>query len=169
MLNGYSAYQYTARDLEVAPDPNLECPVDSALRATAAAAELKKSIQWALNISYPEFLGVRQDPCNYGMDVPEPGESIARVDALYPNRPNPFNPRTTIRYSLATAGPAKVEIFDVQGRRVRTLVDGPRSAGPHEAIWDGADDEDRSVGAGVYWYRLSTTGYVSNRKMVIVK
>ncbi len=167
VLDTWSYDLLAERDLAVAPDPNLECPPDSASVVTAAAAELTEAIRWVLEIGVPPSLGLCIEPL-VSLDVTDalPG---GPVNTLYPPRPNPFNPRTTIRYSLATAGPAKIEIFDVQGRRVRTLVDEPRTAGPNEAIWDGSDDEGRGVGSGVYWYRLSTAGYVSNRKMVIVK
>ena len=74
--------------------------------------------------------------------------------ALGQNYPNPFNPSTVIPYQLATAGRVRLEVFNVLGQRVATLVDGDRSAGVHTAVWDATDESGRAVGAGVYIYRL---------------
>ncbi len=64
------------------------------------------------------------------------------------NAPNPFNPRTEIRWESAAAGPVRLEIFDVAGRRVRTLAHGVQSAGRHQAVWDGRDEDGRALGSG---------------------
>jgi hypothetical protein len=57
----------------------------------------------------------------------------------------------------------------VQGREVRTLVDGPREAGPHEVVWEGSDDAGRRFSAGVYWVRMTAGDWSSNRKMVVLQ
>jgi hypothetical protein len=102
--------------------------------------------------------------------VPEEEGGIgALVDRLYPNLPNPFNPRTTIRFALAAAGNAKIVVYDVSGRALKTLVDGPQTAGLHEVIWDGTDDAGHVLPSGVYWTRLSAGSFQSNRKMVVLK
>jgi flagellar hook assembly protein FlgD len=59
-----------------------------------------------------------------------------------------------------------VAVFDVDGRRVRTLVDATLGAGPHEARWDGADASGRAVGAGVYFVRLAAAGQAVSRRLV---
>ena len=74
--------------------------------------------------------------------------------ALDQNYPNPFNPQTTIQYHLQRPGDARISIFDLQGRLVRTLVEGARDAGPHSVIWNGTNDRGQSVPAGTYVYRL---------------
>ncbi len=89
--------------------------------------------------------------------------------ALEQNRPNPFNPTTTIRFNLAHRGHATVTIWNAEGRRVRTLVDEELAHGPHEAIWDGRDESGVSVGSGVYFYRLRAGGFVDSKKMVLLK
>ena len=166
VLDAWSYDLLAQRDLDVAPDPDLECPSDAGSVVPAAAAEFSSAIRWILNISNPLNIGLCMEP-PVVEDAPETPPPVS-VTALYPPRPNPFNPRTTIRYSLAAAGPATIEIFDVQGRRVRRLIHGPQTAGPHEVIWDSTNDAGRKVGAGVYWYRLSAPGYTSNRRMVVV-
>ena len=83
--------------------------------------------------------------------------------------PNPFNPRTEIRYETADAGAVRLEIFDLAGRRVRTLVDGVRAAGPHAAVWDGRDDAGRPGAAGTYFVRLAAPGGGDLHKIALVK
>ncbi len=99
-----------------------------------------------------------------------PGDGVTpAVTLLAQNVPNPFNPRTTIRFSLAREGDASLRIFDSRGRLVRTLVSGHRPAGSHQAVWDGADDAGRSVAAGVYAYVLKTGREEMRRKLILVR
>lgn len=85
------------------------------------------------------------------------------------NLPNPFHPTTTIRFSLAQEGQARLAVFDVAGRRVRTLVDGMRSAGSHAATWDGRNEAGRPCPSGVYLYRLDAGDRSDTRKMLLVQ
>ncbi len=78
-------------------------------------------------------------------------------------------PRTTIRFSLAEGGPARLEIYDVSGRRVRSLVDAPQTAGSHEVVWDGTNDAGDPVPSGVYWSQLHLRRFTTNRKLVVLK
>jgi hypothetical protein len=88
---------------------------------------------------------------------------------LYPCRPNPFNPRTTIKYDLPAAGPVRLSVFDVAGRLVRTLVDESMPQGSHEAAWDGRDSTGREVGSGSYLARLEFGGKVEIVRMGLVR
>jgi hypothetical protein len=83
--------------------------------------------------------------------------------------PNPFNPSTTLRFSLPATGHAELKIYDVQGRLVRTLVDAVRSAGQNEARWDGRDRHGRQVASGTYYARLMAAGQASVKTLVLVK
>lgn len=83
--------------------------------------------------------------------------------------PNPFNPRTTVQYALPTGGVARIVIFDLAGRRIRTLVSGYVDAGRHEAHWDGRDEQGRTVASGVYLYRLVAGGFAQTNRMVLLK
>jgi hypothetical protein len=89
--------------------------------------------------------------------------------ALLPNVPNPFNPETTIRFTLAGRTPVRLSIFDATGRHVRTLLDGSREAGSHQILWDGRDDRGNSAGSGIYFCRLDAAGRTQARKMVLLK
>ena len=88
--------------------------------------------------------------------------------ALGQNYPNPFNPSTIIPYELAEAAHVRLEIFNLLGQRLATLVDGTRPAGSHTAMWDATDAAGRAVGAGVYIYRMSSEGRSMSRRMVLV-
>ncbi len=89
--------------------------------------------------------------------------------AMYPNRPNPFQAETRIHFDLPQAAPVTLVIYDLQGRKVRTLLTGTTAAGPHTIGWDGRDDGGRAVGSGVYLSRISSGGRVAERKMVLVR
>jgi hypothetical protein len=89
---------------------------------------------------------------------------------LQGNAPNPFNPSTVIHYQLPTAAEVRLDVYDVLGRRLRTLEHGAtRKAGPHAVRWDGKDDAGREVASGVYFYRLEAAGEVVTRKMVLMR
>jgi len=88
---------------------------------------------------------------------------------LHPNQPNPFNPRTTIRFELPAAGTARLVVYDVAGRPVRVLVDGGLSAGAHEAVWDGTDSAGRETGSGSYLARLTAGGRPETIRMSLVR
>jgi hypothetical protein len=86
------------------------------------------------------------------------------------NYPNPFNPSTTIRYSLATDAEVKLEIFNILGQSVRKLVSGEgQIAGSYEILWDGLDEDGTPVGSGMYLYRLEANDFVETRKMIMLK
>ena len=95
--------------------------------------------------------------------------SLPAVFVLHDAAPNPFNPATTLRFSLPVAGHAQLKLFDVQGRLVRTLVDGHRPAGTNEVRWDGYDQSGRRVASGTYYARLTAAGQTSVKAMVMVK
>ena len=88
---------------------------------------------------------------------------------LLPNRPNPFNPRTRISFTVREAGTVTLDVHDVAGRRVRLLLSGRVAAGPHELVWDGRDDHGRELPSGVYVCRLRADGRKVTDKMTLVR
>jgi len=129
-----------------------------------------------LNLPYPAGHGYAGQPMNLAFAIV--GASWTGVDEeeqvrefrLHQNMPNPFNPMATIRYKVpAEGGDVLIEVFDVSGRRVRTLVDGRCDAGSHEVTWKGRDESGRRVSSGIYFYRLTTDGYTEMLKMVVRK
>ncbi|MCK5740172.1 T9SS type A sorting domain-containing protein, partial [bacterium] len=88
---------------------------------------------------------------------------------LAANYPNPFNPSTTIRYGLPIGNHVTIQIFDISGRKVRTLVDGQRDAGIHQVVWHADDDLGRQVSTGIYLCRMVAGNEVQHRKLIFTK
>ena len=89
--------------------------------------------------------------------------------SLSQNYPNPFNPNTSFRFTLAKSSKVKIEIFNIVGQRVRTLVDEDMKAGAYVAEWDGQDDKGVSVSSGIYFYRMQAADFSEMKKMLLVK
>jgi hypothetical protein len=85
------------------------------------------------------------------------------------NYPNPFNASTVIRFATSTDGNVKLDVFNILGRKVRTLMDEYRAYGTQQAIWDGTNDRGDVVATGVYFYRIQTAEFNITRKMVLLK
>lgn len=98
----------------------------------------------------------------------EDGEAPVRFELL-PNLPNPFNPSTAIRFALPQSAPVRLVIYDVRGRRVRSLLDATLESGFHRREWDGRDDEGRLVASGVYLVQLRSGAIDQSRRMVLVR
>ena len=95
--------------------------------------------------------------------------SPSAVNFLEPNYPNPFNPSTMIRFSLAESGPVTLRIYDVSGRLVRTLVENTIPQGIHEVRWDGTNLRGDAAASGVYFCRLVTAGFTNSRRIVLLR
>ncbi len=89
--------------------------------------------------------------------------------ALSQNYPNPFNPITQISFAMAQNGHARLEVLNILGQHVRTVLDKTLTAGEHNVTWDATNDSGQSVATGVYLYRLVTDNFSSTRKMVLLK
>ena len=88
--------------------------------------------------------------------------------ALHANLPNPFRSRTRIGFDLPQAAPVALVIYDVQGRKVKTIVDGLVTAGRHVVEWDGRDGDDHVVASGVYLCRICSGEKAEVRKLVLL-
>ncbi len=97
--------------------------------------------------------------------VPEAGAGRIGLRAA----PNPFNPRTVFAFNLPQAGIATLAVYDVRGRLVRRLLDGMLEAGSHRIAWDGRDDADRQVEAGVYFGLVQGSGMTGRTTMTVLK
>ena len=87
---------------------------------------------------------------------------------LLQNYPNPFNPSTVIGYELSHPSVVRIDIYNVLGRKVKTLVDGFQNFGPGRVVWDATDDRGQGVPAGIYIYSLKAEGVRINRKMLLI-
>ncbi len=98
------------------------------------------------------------------------GVNPTMANRLDQNYPNPFNPQTTISFSLRERGHVKLDVFNVNGELVRTLVDETMNAGEHDGIrWDGRNNANQAVSSGVYFYKLVTNNFSQTKKMVLLK
>jgi len=89
--------------------------------------------------------------------------------ALQSNYPNPFNPETTISFTMSKEGPVTLDVFNIKGQKVNTLVNGRLEAGHHNVVWNGKDNTGREVSSGVYFYRMTAGDYENVRKMILMK
>ena len=94
---------------------------------------------------------------------------IPVVCGLYQSYPNPFNPSTTIRFTLPGTQHVRVNVYAVDGRHIANLIDEEMPPGPHSAIWNGTDDQGRLVASGTYIYRLEAGEYVESKRMLLVR
>jgi hypothetical protein len=101
-----------------------------------------------------------------GVDSAPETPAYTRLDG---NFPNPFNPKTTIRFALANEGDVNLAVYDITGRVVKTLVDGKMAAQQHEVVWDGTNNDGFKTASGVYFYKLIADGKVFTDKMVMLK
>ncbi|MCD6161234.1 MAG: T9SS type A sorting domain-containing protein [candidate division Zixibacteria bacterium] len=95
--------------------------------------------------------------------------SLPNKYALAQNYPNPFNPETKIDYQLPEAGFVKLDIFNILGQRVKTLVDEYKEAGYYQTRWNGFNESGRTVPSGVYFYNMSTEKFSQTKKMLMLK
>ena len=98
--------------------------------------------------------------------------SVPRDFTLKQNYPNPFNPQTTIEFSIGVASafePVQLDVYNILGERVKTLVDRPLATGVHRVDWDGTNEAGQMVASGVYFYRLRVGEFSESRKMVLMK
>jgi len=124
------------------------------------------------NVSNDEFIFFVDDFTFHSV-----GGSVGNEDGIAPaiatelkgNYPNPFNPETTISYSVKENTPVSVEIYNVKGQKVKTLVNEAKAAGNYSVVWNGVDDNNRPVSSGVYFFKMSAGKYSSTKKMIMMK
>jgi C1A family cysteine protease len=104
-----------------------------------------------------------------GVDDPDSLWSEPLVFALNQNHPNPFNLQTNITYSVSKSGRVNLTIYDLLGRRVRTLVDENQSPGEKSVEWDGRDDKGNIVASGIYFFKIETANFIETKKMMLLK
>ena len=105
-------------------------------------------------------------PAGPGTGIPGDGQPVDSLEHAYPN---PFNPSTTIGFSIATRGRVTARVYDLAGRKLRTLVDEVLEPGPHRTSWDGRTDAGRGAPSGVYFIKVEAPGFHATRKLVLLK
>ena len=116
---------------------------------------------------YSSFPNVR---LGYDDNVPIDDKNVSHMtNQLYSNFPNPFNPETKIRFNLSNDSHVLIEIYNIRGQKVKTLVNEDMTAGHHQTIWNGLNDYNQRVASGLYLCRLQAGGEQMVRKMVLLK
>ena len=112
--------------------------------------------------------------CNHVIDDENQIEKVALENlptefGLHQNYPNPFNPNTIVAYDLPAACHVKIEIFNILGQRVKTLVNESKTAGRYQVNWNSTDDNGRRVSSGIYLYVMKAGEYSRTAKMLLMK
>jgi subtilisin family serine protease len=142
------------------------------------------TVAWALVVgdNLPDLIANTQaakavygQSLNLASETPQPntgGPALPRAFSLAQNHPNPFNPSTTIEYSLPDRNAelqVRLSVFNLRGALVAVLVDKQQSGGNYSVNWDGTDRNGKKISSGVYFYRLQAGDFSAVRKMVLVK
>ncbi len=161
------AYAYNAATLNLRPDFNarvISLPYDFEGVWTVADGANAPSVLASRTLMLGEILDYFGAPTGFD-PTPVPEASVFAAD-LYPN---PFNPVTNIQWNLPRAGHLSVQVYDVRGRLVRSLVDEPVAAGAGQVQWDGRGSDGRIEAAGTYFYRVRSGDHLHTGKMSLIK
>jgi hypothetical protein len=133
------------------------------------------------NINFVLHIKANQDPTNrfpysttalFNCDIMLSDDDIVEsiyANELFQNFPNPFNPETTISFSIQNSEHVNLSIYNIKGQHIRTIVNDLMAAGEHCVVWNGFDDQNRQVSSGMYFYRIQTNSFMQNRKMILLK
>lgn len=94
---------------------------------------------------------------------------VSNNTILQQNYPNPFNPETTISFNLKNSGKVQLEIYNIKGQKVKSLINEYREAGNHSIVWKGTNENKQQVASGIYLYKIRSGKFSSTRKMIIMK
>ncbi len=113
---------------------------------------------------------IETTPSNTAKITVATDESVVPVTPFYITAyPNPFNPETIISYSIPQKGRVEIEVFNVRGQKVTTLVSEQQEAGNHSVVWNGRDEANKACSSGIYFYRLETGSHSETRKMLLLQ
>ena len=109
-------------------------------------------------------------PVHWGSTISEIDEVIdVFTTNLHGNYPNPFNPETMISFSVKAESKVKIDIFNIKGQKVKSLINEVYPMGNHKVLWNGKDNNDRAVSSGVYFTRMTTGKFQTTKKMLLMK
>lgn len=153
-------------------DTTLVNITDSTLTITPFFLQFYVDYNWFVEVSDGEFTVSSSDTFEFKMitvDIKETEQLLPKTFALRQNYPNPFNPSTIIKFDLPTTSNVKLEIFNLLGQRVRTLVNERINAGYNSVNWDGKNDFGKQVSSGIYIYKIQAENFIQSKKMVFLK
>jgi len=167
-----------AYDWGIVDDSGVECLIDDDM-ATMAADNYMSTLEEGttlsqvtgiFNFSYGTYKIQVRDLADLGqLGVDENFESLPRQFALHDNYPNPFNPETRIRFEVGKQENVQLIIYDMLGRKVRTLVNDNYDPGMYVINWDGMNDSRQPVSSGPYLYRIKAGEFIDHKKMILVR
>ena len=150
-------------DIDFDNDFDIVIPTDRGF----TVIDIKRPTQ---SYEWPCYMGTYNRAGNTYQSTNEDDPVLPVFDtALNGNYPNPFNPTTTISFSLEEKAQVSLTIFNQRGQKVRELLNEQMPAGNHHLIWNGTDDNGNGVGSGIYYYRMKSGKYSSTRKMIIMR
>ncbi len=125
--------------------------------------------EYALEFESADLRGAENEALNAELEGLELRPETPVAFRLVGNLPNPFNPVTKVVYQVPHEARVAIRVYDVAGRAVRTLIDGPVDPGQHEVVWDGRNDRGESVGSGVYFCTMDAGDFHGSHKMMLLK
>jgi hypothetical protein len=135
-----------------------------------------KGLTYTHGNTYPPTAAVLTAGLAIKFTTSAPDTYVSNQDAVNPvqitnlrNYPNPFNPSTTISFTAKASGMAKLNIYNLKGQLVKSLVDEALKSGDHKLVWDGKDSEGNLVGSGIYFYHLEMGNFKRINKMLMMK
>ncbi|HET6463928.1 MAG TPA: FlgD immunoglobulin-like domain containing protein, partial [Candidatus Krumholzibacteria bacterium] len=165
---GVSGFNVVRSDAEEGTYTNVTRDLIAARGGPAGASYEYRDPSIRPNLTYWYKL-VEVTPDGDAMQFGPYSVSFKVTNSLAQNVPNPFNPLTTIKYSIAEDIDVSLVVYDVSGRRVRTLVSDHQRADVYKVVWDGVNDQGGRVASGMYFYKLVAGKYVQTRKMMLLK
>ena len=133
-------------------------------------AELKPESREEFEQNQEDLLAcLLENPAVYQDNIPSE-DMIPESALLYSNFPNPFNPETTISFSLPETSDVELSIYNIKGQKVRTLLAEEREMGKHSVVWSGDDDTGKKVSSGVYFYQIAVNDEIEKmNKCLLLK
>jgi len=126
-------------------------------------------VRGIMTYSYSEYTINPVSPDDFISEVSSPSTEVVAIATLDGNYPNPFNPSTTVKYSMEESANVSIDIYNIKGKKVKTLVNDIQSAGSHTEVWNGSNDKGETVGSGIYFMKMRAGNVESTKKMVLMK
>jgi len=167
-----------AYDWGIVDESGVECLIDDDMATMAANTYMStleegttlSQVTGIFNFSFGTYKIQVRDLADLGqLGVDENFESLPRQFALHDNYPNPFNPETRIRFEIGNQANVQLIIYDMLGRKVRTLVNDNYDPGMYVINWDGMNDNRQPVSSGPYLYRIKAGEFIDHKKMILVR
>ena len=166
-LDRFNIYRLTSRNARPGPQDRIN---DQPLRGTSPYVYLDTGVlPGEIYYYWLEQIDETGQSTFHGPAMANLSGLVPETYALYQNYPNPFNPETTIRYALPREEQVTLQIFNIRGQVVKTLMDEPVEAGYHSLVWDGRNEAGRAVGSGIYFVQLQAGSYQQTRKLALIK